>query len=158
MAQPTSTDVFYSQPLRNVAVAYMQDAADFVATKVFPFVPVDLQGGVHWEFNRADWFRDEAQLRTPGSESAGGGFDLSTKQSWTEPYAWHQDIPDQGRANQIPPIELQTAATKLVAQKLLIKREKLFMASSFKTGVWTDVTGVASGPSASQVIKWSLAG
>ena len=43
-----------------------------------------------------------------------------------------------------------------VTTKALIKREKLFVGKYFKSGVWgTDVAGVASNPSAGQVLRWS---
>jgi hypothetical protein len=47
-------------------------------------------------------------------------------------------------------------ATTFVTHKALIRREKLFVNSFFKTSVWTtDITGVSGTPSAGQAKQWN---
>jgi len=43
MAQPTNSDVHVDAALTNISVAYVQNAADFVAGRAFPNVPVSKQ-------------------------------------------------------------------------------------------------------------------
>ena len=76
MPLPTASDVHVNAALSNISIAYMQEASGFVADKVFPIVPVQRQGDRYFVYNRGDLLRSEAQLRAPGTESAGGGFRL----------------------------------------------------------------------------------
>jgi hypothetical protein len=78
MPQPTQGSVHVNRPLTMISVAYMQDQAEFIADKVFPVVPVDKQSDLYYVYTKNDWFRDEAKPRAAGTESAGGGYNLST--------------------------------------------------------------------------------
>ena len=73
MAEPTLGSVHVNRPLTNISQAYIQDSADFVADKIFPVVPVQKQSDRYFVYTKGDWFRDEAQIRAPATESAGGG-------------------------------------------------------------------------------------
>lgn len=139
--QPSLKDVHINAALTNISVAYQQDESVYVADKVFPMIPVQHQSDLYWKFNKSDFFRDEARKRAPGTESAGGGFNLSTGTYAAEVYAFHQDVPDQVRANADSQLQLDRAATQLVTQRLLIRRERIWANSFFTTGVWgTDIT------------------
>lgn len=141
MPQPTPGDVHVNRPLTNISVAYVQDQRQFVADQVFPNVPVQKQSDLYFIFNREDFLRDEAKVRAPSSESAGGGFAISTASYLCEVYAFHKDIDDRLLANADDPLDLEEAATSFVTQKCLIARERLFAARAFTTGIWgTDVT------------------
>lgn len=60
------------------------------------------------------------------------------------------------RANADAVLNPDREATAFVTHKALIRREKLFTGTYFKTGVWaTDITGVGSAPSAGQELRWS---
>ena len=78
MAQPTANDVHIDAILTNISVAYIQDQNAFVASKVFPTIPVEKQSDKYFVYTKGDWFRDEAQLRAPATESAGSGYNLTT--------------------------------------------------------------------------------
>ena len=139
--QPSLRDVHVSVPLTQISVAYMQDESVYVADKVFPMIPVQNQSDVYYKYTKSDFFRDEARKRAPGTESAGGGFTLSTGTYAAEIYAFHQDVPDPVRANADSILQLDRAATQLVTNRLLIRRERLWASSFFTTGVWgTDTT------------------
>ena len=156
MAQPTSTDVFYSIPLTTMSVAFIQQATDFVAGQVFPTLPSEKQGAAYAYYPKEAWFRNEAKPRGPGSESAGGGFPFQWKSYFIPtPLAWHQDINDQTLADQMPPVNLQADATRLVTQKLLIAREVLWQQGFFTTSIWT---GSSTGADITPSPKWSAAG
>jgi hypothetical protein len=97
------------------------------------------------------------ELRAPGTESNGSGYTLdNTPTYFADRYSVHKDIPDEVRANADAALNPDREATVFVTTKALIKREKLFVGRYFKSGVWgTDITGVASSPSAGQVLQWS---
>lgn len=160
MPQPTPGDVHVNAPLTNISVAYIQQADVFVADKVFPIVPVAKQSDRYFKYNKGDWNRVVATLRGPAAESAGGGFTLDNTPSYAaDVYAVHKDVDDQTRANQDPAINMDRDATEWVTQQLLMKRDKVWSDSFFKTGVWgTDLTGVSGSPGAGQFKQWDASG
>jgi hypothetical protein len=155
--QPTPGDVHVNAPLTNISVAFIQSAADFIASRVFPNIPVSKQSDRYYTYNRGDFNRDEMDLRAPGTESAGSGYSLdNTPTYFADRYSVHKDIPDEVRANADAALNPDREATVFVTTKALIKREKLFVAKYFKTSVWgTDITGASSNPGSGQVLQWN---
>lgn len=142
MPQPTSSDVHVDAILTNISVAYIQDQTNFIANSVFPNIPVEKQSDKYFKYTKGDWFRDEAQLRAPATESAGSGFTLATDNYSTRVYAFHKDVDDQVRANSDSPINPDRDATTFVTQRMLLRQEIQWSSTYFTTGVWaTDVVG-----------------
>jgi hypothetical protein len=156
---PTPGDVHVNTPLTNISIAYIQDASAFVASQVFPNIPVSKQSDRYYTYDRGEFNRDEMQERAPATESAGGGYNVDNTPTYFAPrYSFHRDVPDEVRANADAVLNVDSEATIYVTQKALIKKEKLFTAKYLKSGVWThDYSGVASAPGANQVVKWSSA-
>ena len=71
MPQPNINSVHVDAILTNISVAYLQNQDNFIADKVFPVIPVDKKSDKYFTYTKNDWFRDEAQRRAPGTESAG---------------------------------------------------------------------------------------
>lgn len=156
MPQPTISDVHVDAILTNISVAYMQRAENMIADKVFPVVPVDKKSNKYFTYDKADWFRDEAQRRAPGTESAGGGYNLSTDTYSADVWAFHKDVDDQTLANADTPLNPLREAAEFVTSRLLLRREVQFVSDFMTTGVWaTDVSGVSSSPTTSQFYQWS---
>ena len=150
MPQPTTSDVHVDAILTNISVAYIQSQANFIANQVFPAVPVEKQSDKYFTYTKADWFRDEAQVRAPASESAGSGYGLSTSTYNALVYAFHKDVDDQTRANADTPLAPDRDATQFVTQRMLLRREIQWAADFFTTSVWaTDKTG------GTDFTKWS---
>jgi len=147
MPQPTPSDVHIDAALTNVSVAYVQDASNFIADKVFPCIPVSKQSGKYWKYEKGAFFRDEAKRRAPGTESAGGGYKLGTDGYYCEKWAFHKDVDDDTVANSDAGIDPFRDAATFCMNTLLIRRERLFMDEFMKTGVWgtDDVGGVNFG-------------
>lgn len=144
--QPALSDVHVSTALTNISVAYVQGEDAYIADKVFPMVPVQHQTDVYYNWSKADFFRDEAQLRGDAAESAGTGVTLSTGTYRANVWALHQDIGPQVRNNADPAVDLDVASTKQLMQKLLIRRDRIFMAKFMASSVWgTTATGTAGG-------------
>jgi hypothetical protein len=156
MPQPTVQDVHVASALTNIAVAYFQGDDVYIADKVFPMVPVQHQTDVYFVWSKADFFRDEAQLRSDATESAGTGVNLTTQTYSARVWALHQDLGAQVRANADPSVDLDVVITRSLMQKLLIRRERIFQTSYMTTGVWSqDVTGSASGtPGTTSTTFW----
>lgn len=156
MPQPTIGDVHVDAILTNISVAYMQRAENMIADKVFPIVPVDKKSNKYFTYDKNDWFRDEAQRRAPGTESAGGGYNLSTDTYSADVWAFHKDVDDQTLANADTPLNPLREAAEFVTSRLLLRREVQFVSDFMTTSVWgTDVTGVSSSPSAGQFYQWN---
>lgn len=155
MPNPTAGDVHVNRPLTNMSIAFLQKAENFVAARVFPNIPVDKQSDLYFEYNRGDFNRDEAKLRAPGTESAGGGYRVTTASYFADVHAFHKDIPDQIRSNADMPLSQDREATEYVTHKALIRREKDWAAKYFATGKWTtDITGVDAAPATGEVLQW----
>lgn len=139
-AQPSLSDVHVNRPLTDMSVGWLQDQTEFVADKVFPFVPVQKQSDSYYTYSRADFYRSQARRRAPGTESAGGGFTLSTDTYVCHKYAIHKDVPDDIRQNADGALRVDQDATEWVTQQLLLIREITFLTQYFAPGVWTAQT------------------
>lgn len=142
MAQPTPSDVHVDAILTNISVAYIQDQNYFIANKVFPSIPVEKQSDKYFKYTKGDWFRDEAAVRAPATQSVGSGYTLSTDTYSTLVYAFHKDVDDQVRANSDNPLNPDRDATTFVTQRMLLRQEIDWTSKFFTTGIWsTDKTG-----------------
>lgn len=155
---PTQSDLHVNQPLTNVSVAYIQKADAFIATKVFPQVPVQKQSDMYWRYSKSDWRRTDVKRRAPSTETPGVGWNVDTDTYFAHVYGVHKDIDDQLRANADSNFRLDADATAFVTNQLLLKRDLDWNATYFRTGVWgRDLTGVSSNPGSDQFLQWDLA-
>lgn len=143
---PTRQQMHIDRALTNISVAYMQDASNFIADKVFPIIPVQKQSDTYFIYKREDFFRDEAKLRAKGTESAGGDYDVEQAPPYfCRKYAFHTDVNEEDRVNADSPLKPDQDATELVSQKLLLRRENMWAQKFFTTGVWAkEVQGVST--------------
>lgn len=156
--QPSRSDVHVDRPLTNISLAFMQNADNFIADRVFPVVPVAKQSDKYFTYDRGMFNRDEMKLRAPGTESAGATYKLSTDSYSADVWALHHDIADQVRANADTPLQLDRETTEFLTVKALIRKEKAWAATHFVTGAWTtERAGVASGPISTQFLRWDVA-
>jgi len=140
----------------------MQSASGFVATDVFPNVPVPNKTNSYYLWDRQDFFRVEALERAPGAPSEGGSIALSTDTYDAKEYAVHYDVYDPIRDNADNELDLDGAAAEYVAQQLLLKREAVFFSTFMATSTWTggsggatDQTGVAGTPGTNGFKQWN---
>lgn len=136
MPQPTASDVHVDSLLTDVSVAYIQNQDNYLAGQVFPRVPVLKQSDKFTKLDKEDWFRDEAEVRAGGTESAGSGYGVTDTPFFCDVYALHKDVDDQTRANADPAHNPDTEATEFVTQRLLLRQEIQWVADFFVTAVW----------------------
>jgi len=139
MPRPSASMVHVNRPLTNMSVAYIQ-SSPMIAAQVFPVVPVQKRGDIYFIYDGDDWARIVADIRKSGTESAGGGYGLSEGTYYAKSYGVHKDVHDDVRANSDLPLTPDKTAARWVTQQMLLKREKLWAASFFTTGVWTGST------------------
>lgn len=143
MPNPTAGDLHVNRLLSEFSVAYMNDADDFISTKVFPIVPVDKQSDNYATYEVSAFLKGRAGERAPGTESVGGGFKVNTNNSYfAKRYSYHHDLDDERRANADEPFEAEMDAVIHVTSAMMITMENIWKQKFFTTGVWsTDLTG-----------------
>ena len=148
MALPTVNDVGAVDPvLTNMLVGYQQDASRFVASRVFPAIPVPYDSGTYYIFTKSYWFLDEMKQRAPGSDFPVADFGVSTDTFTTVQWALETHIADEIQANSQVPMDLRVAKTQWLAQQSLLRKERAWAADFMKTSVWTNDNSVSN--------KWS---
>ena len=141
MPQPTREDVHVDSILTNISIAYLQAQEHFVASQVFPVVPVSKQTDKYFSYTKEDWFRDEAKLRGDATESAGSGYNLTSVAYACDVFAFHKDVGDQTRANADAPLDPDADAARFVTQRLIVRQERQFAVDAFAINIWaTDKT------------------
>jgi hypothetical protein len=156
MSNPTPGDMHVNTPLTNVSVAFIQSQTSFVADSVFPSINVAQQSNLYYRYSRADWNRAEAQVRAPGTESAGGGWNVSTDSYFADVWAVHKDIADQDYANADAQFNLDAEAAQWVTQQMLLRRDMLWVQEFMTASKWTgDQTGVSASPTGPQFLQWN---
>jgi hypothetical protein len=156
MTQPTARAVHVDQPLTNISIAFLQNANNFVASRVFPNIRVQKQSDVYYTFDRGFFNRNQAKLRAPSTEAAVAGFGLTTASYAAKVVALKTQTAWQVAANADTPVQLERANTELVLHQMLIQKEVDWATKYFATSVWgTEYTGVASSPGTDEVIRWS---
>lgn len=148
------SDVYIEPELSGVAQRYVQDSRLFVARRVFPGVPVKTQGGKYRIFSKADYLRDEMQVRADGAQAALAKFRESTDNYFCDVFALATDVGPQTRKNS--PMADANAA-KFLAGKGLLKSEVQFADAFWGTGKWTtEYTGADNTPDAAdEVLPWT---
>jgi hypothetical protein len=135
---PFQSDLHVNAPLTNVSIAYIQSSDVYIADKIFPKVPVQKQTDVYWKYSKSDWRRSDAQLRAPGTESAGTEWKNTTDVYSAKVYALHHDIDDQTRANADSNFHLDSDATEFITNQMLLKRDIDWTTKYFQPGVWAN--------------------
>ncbi len=132
--QPSRGDVHVNRPLTNISIAYLQRAGAFVANRVFPNIPVAKRSDVYFTYERGEFNRDEMEERAPGTESAGGNYQIGNETYFAKERSYHKDVPDSIRDNADSPLNLDREATEFVTLKGLINREVNWASAYFTAG------------------------
>jgi hypothetical protein len=138
-----------------MSVAYMQDASNYIADKVFPIIPVKRQADLYYIYNTGDFLRDEAKVRGAISESVGSDYDLDSDTYYCKKYAFHKDVSPEERVNYDEPLDADKDAQIFVSQKMLIRREMEWASKFFKAGVWSNEIAGADAIASNKVVYWN---
>jgi hypothetical protein len=160
MPKLTPGDLHVNQPLTQIMIAYAQGVNnDFIADRVFPVVPTEHQSDFYYKFGRRAYLQTNAKKRAPGTETAGVDWTVTKDSFYSEVWGLHHDIEDQLRANADSVFALDKNGTELVAQQMLLRREKEWFNTFFKTGVWAvDMQGVTTTPGTNEFTQFDDAG
>lgn len=155
---PEGKSLYFSQPLTTVSTAYGQQG-NWIAPQVFPVVNVARQGDLYWHYPQGDWKRTIAGLRAPATESPGGGWNMESGQYYAHVYAVHKDVDDQTATNAVGGgFNLYADAARWVTEQLLLKRDRLWVDTYMRTGLWTGATGIGGGADGADLVGGATAG
>lgn len=156
MPQPTLSDVHVNVPLTNLSVAFFQEATAFVASRVFPTVPVMKQSDRYYVYNRGDFNRLQMEKRAAGAPAKQSGYKLDNTPSYfCDEWALAKTIPDQVRANADSVLAPDLEATQFLTGQALIARETTWVSNFFTTGKWTSEKAGQASSDSTHVRYWS---
>lgn len=155
---PEGKSLYFNAPLTSISTAYGQQG-NWIAPQVFPTVPVALQGGLYWRYLQGDWKRTIAGVRAPATETPGGGWEMSSDSYYAHEYGVHKDVDDPTRANAAGGgFDLDADAARWVTEQLLVKRDRLWVDTYMKTGVWSGGSGIGGGADGADLAGGAAAG
>lgn len=142
--------------LTNVCLSYFQNAAGFVARKVFPIVPVPISSAHFYEFDKGDLARDNVARKPEFGRVAPGVYGKREK-------FYHCEVDqvitgvdqistlDFQRTNAPAVIDPRRVKVRWVAEQMNIHLDRVWAGKYFNADSWTHVySGTASTPGASQ--------
>lgn len=152
----TPSQVHIDQPLTNLTLAFVQSQENFIADKVFPLVGVDRQSDKYYIYDRANANRKgDVQKLAPRTEVNRIGMSISNDSYFADVYGLGMDFDEQTLANEDAALDIRSAGSQTLTNRLMIHRENEFASTFFTDGVWgVNWDGVASSPSATEVINW----
>jgi hypothetical protein len=132
MTNITARQAHIDTALTNISIGYR--GAGFIADQIFPMVPVSKQSNRYFVFTRADWLRDEAQARAPGTRAARVTYNISSSPFVCVEYADAVAVPDELSENADAPLQPLVTATQLATDKLELRIERDVIGKVFGTG------------------------
>ena len=140
MPVPTLYDIHVDKPLSRISVSHLLSDDMYVASTIFPIVPVMHKSDSYYVKNRGDELRDTVRTRAPGAQSHITGVRVSTQTYNCEVYSEADFIADQIRDNTDPAlaVNLDFTTTRQLTQKMMTKVERDWASQFFATSIWTD--------------------
>jgi len=156
MPEPTGSDLHIDTFLSNLSIGFMNEPSAYIADLVFPVVYTDKQSDVYAQYNKYDWFRDDAKKRATLTESSGGGWAMEDPGTFfCSETAYHSDIADEDVDNADDVFNLEEDATAYVTEKLRISRERDWAGKYFATLIWDkDLEGQTDTPGTDEFLVW----
>jgi hypothetical protein len=150
-------DVF----VKNVAVGYVQEL-DFTPFNIFPKVRTVKSSGLIASYAKEDWLRIgniDDYKRVGATESIGDDYEVGSQPYNVEDISFHKDVTKKEAEEYDNPYDPVNDAIKFVINRIRLVTVGNFVNTFLNTGIWgTDYTGVASGATGNQFIKWSASG
>ena len=135
MTAPTTSQVHIDAAMTNVSIAYRN--TNYIADQIFPIVPVMKKSDKFFTFDKADWFRNEAALRAPGTRGPVGEYSVSSDTYSCRPVAFGSLVPDEVVDNADSPLSPRIEKTEFCTDKVLLFAEVEVAAKVFGRSVWS---------------------
>lgn len=156
MKKSISGDTNPDAYLTRYSFGLMQQDGVFVAGAASSRIPVTQEAGKFNVYPPGYFWRDEAKVRPLGGRPAQVSYAVEDGTYSAEEWALEHVIDDRTRQNSRIQSRLDENATRLLTGKQMIRADRIWATSFFKTGVWgMTVVGVSGAPSTDQFLKWS---
>jgi len=119
----TGRNIHIDTPLSNVMVAAFEAEGDFVASRLFPVVPVDKRSNVYYVLKKEAWLKQPRTARAPRVQAVRVEFDVTSDTYYAFNYALAGEIPVEDLANQDNAIRIRETTTRYVTRGLLADLE-----------------------------------
>jgi hypothetical protein len=146
----TPSAVHYDEVLTNLVLSYMTEQS-YIADRIFPVVDVAKQSDKFYKFNPDEENR-EGDVQKLAPRTSPPKFELGSDMDnyFAEVYGLAVDFDEQTLANADAVLDIRARKVSTAANKMLMKRDRDFLDTFFKTGVWgTDLAGTTD------FVKWS---
>ena len=146
----TPSAVHLDETLTGLTLSYMSEQ-NFIADKIFPTVEVQKQSDKFYKFNPDEENReDEVAKLAPRTSPAKFEIGSDSDSYFAEVYGLAVDFDEQTLANADEVLNIRSRKTNLLMNRMLMKKDRDFLNTYFKAGVWgTNLVGT------SDFIKWS---
>jgi hypothetical protein len=159
MSTPTVGELHVDRYLTGFSLAFTQDESMFVSGAAASVVPVLKASDKYLIYNRGDFWRDEAAPRPLGGKPVQVEFTTTSDTYVAEEFALEATLDDRQTSNADEPLQLEEASIRMLTEKHMIKRDRVWATNFFKAGVWTvDQTGVAAAPSTNEFLQFDVTG
>lgn len=126
MPQPDSAALLTEVPLRVASVKYQNQG--YIANEILPIIDTNNPKVKLARYVKGGWFRDEADVRGPGSRSKRGGYVVDTVSFATKQYGFAKEVHDEdvqfASANSGLPLDPYMDAVEFCADKIDLKKER----------------------------------
>lgn len=156
MKKSISGDTNPDAYLTNYSFGLFQQDGVFVAGSASSRIPVTQEAGKFNVYPPGYFWRDEMKVRPLGGRPRQVGYAVKEDTYVAEEWALEHVIDDRQRQNSRLQGRLDENATRLLTGKAMIRADRIWATSFFKTGVWgMTVTGVTAAPNADQFLSWA---
>lgn len=146
MKKSISGDTNPDAYLTNYSFGLFQQDGVFVAGSASSRIPVTQEAGKFNVYPPGYFWRDEMAIRPLGGRPRQVGYAIKEDTYVAEEWALEHVIDDRTRQNSRIQNRLDENATRLLTGKAMIRADRIWATSFFKTGVWgMTVTGVTAG-------------
>lgn len=156
---PTGNDLRSVDPLlTDFGMAYAQEMSSFAGDSgaTIKRVPGTARGGVYPIWSKADFYRNEMAAVSNSSAAPVGGFRVTTGTYYCDAYGLKTFIADKDLSES--PLDVRKQKVRYLIQQAKLKRDKLYAAAAFATGLWTsntEQTGKSSNPSSNEFLQFN---
>jgi hypothetical protein len=119
----TGRQLHIDTPLSNMLAAAFETQGDFVASQIFPPVPVGKQSDKYYVLNKESWLKQPVTYRAPRTQANRIEFDVSSDSYFADNYALAAEIPLEDLANADTALNLRESHTRMLARGLLADLE-----------------------------------
>lgn len=144
------------QYLTNYSLSWAQEQTNFISSAATSVIPVTKSSDKYVHYDRGYFWRDDVEPRPLGGTPVQTGYKILSDNYNAEEYALEHFIDDRQRVNADAPINLELNAARLLTEKHMIKRDRVWVQKFFNTGIWsTEYNGLASTGGATDLVFWN---